>query len=164
MGSRSVRRAGFLVQRGALHLTHHTHTLSLSLSLCERCALAGDQAGQGHAVGCEAGKLCELVDTVLKGGFKRQLAETQKHMTSPWRHWSARPGAVSLLCCAGSAIARAMAFWPGKEARQWGRELCSKPAVQWWLSLNSSTPTQSELAGLSCLSSRRRCRRGAREA
>ena len=34
-----------------------------------------------------------------------QLAETQKHMRSPWRHWSARPGAVSLLCCAGSAIA-----------------------------------------------------------
>ena len=45
-----------------------------------------------------------------KKGCMRQLAETQKHMTSPWRHWSARPGAVSLLCCAGSAIARAMAF------------------------------------------------------
>ena len=34
-----------------------------------------------------------------------QLAETQNHMTSPWRHWSARLGAVFLLCCAGSAIA-----------------------------------------------------------
>ena len=33
----------------------------------ERCALAGDQVGQGNAVGCEAGKLCKLVDTVLKG-------------------------------------------------------------------------------------------------
>ena len=33
----------------------------------------------------------------------------------------------------------------------------SKPGVQWWLGLNSSTPTQSKLAGLSCLSSRRRC-------
>ena len=33
----------------------------------QRCALAGDQVGQGHAVGCEAGKLCKLVDTVLKG-------------------------------------------------------------------------------------------------
>ena len=36
----------------------------------ERCALAGDQVGQGHAVGCEAGKLCELVDTVLKKGVQ----------------------------------------------------------------------------------------------
>ena len=33
----------------------------------QRCALAGDQVGQGHAVDCEAGKLCTLVDTVLKG-------------------------------------------------------------------------------------------------
>ena len=33
----------------------------------ERCALAGDQVGQGHVVGCEAGKLCKLVDAVLKG-------------------------------------------------------------------------------------------------
>ena len=40
-----------------------------------------------------------------------------------------------------------------------GQGALSKPVVQWWLSLNSSTPTQSELAGLSCLSSRRRCRR-----
>ena len=40
-----------------------------------------------------------------------------------------------------------------------GQGALSKPAVQWWLSLCSSTPTQSELAGLSCLSSRRRCRR-----
>ena len=40
-----------------------------------------------------------------------------------------------------------------------GQGALSKPAVQWWLSLNSSTPTQSELAGSSCLSSRRRCRR-----
>jgi hypothetical protein len=44
-----------------------------------------------------------------------------------------------------------------------GQGALSKPVVQWWLSLNSSTPTQSELTGLSCLSSRRRCRR-AREA
>ena len=42
----------------------------------ERCALAGDQVGQGHAVGCEAGKLCKLVDTVLKGGAS---ASWQKH-------------------------------------------------------------------------------------
>ena len=27
---------------------------------------------------------------------------TEKHMTPPWRHWSTRPGAVSLLCCAVS--------------------------------------------------------------
>ena len=33
----------------------------------ERCALAGDQVGQGRAVGCEAGELCKLVDTALKG-------------------------------------------------------------------------------------------------
>ena len=45
-----------------------------------------------------------------------------------------------------------------------GQEALYKPSVQWWLSLNSSTPTQSELTGLSCLSSRRRRRRGAREA
>ena len=36
-------------------------------SALQRCALAGDQVGQGHAVGCEAGKLCKLLDTVLKG-------------------------------------------------------------------------------------------------
>ena len=30
--------------------------------------LAGDQAGQGHAVGREAGKLYKLVDTALKQG------------------------------------------------------------------------------------------------
>ena len=40
-----------------------------------------------------------------------------------------------------------------------GQGTLSKPAVQWWLSLNSSIPTQSELTGLSYLSSRRRCRR-----
>ena len=37
-----------------------------------------------NAVGCEAGKLCKLVDTVLKGvqvPAVAQLAETQKHMT-----------------------------------------------------------------------------------
>ena len=34
----------------------------------QRCALAlaGDQVGQGSAVGCEAGKLCKRADTVLK--------------------------------------------------------------------------------------------------
>ena len=79
--------------------------------LIERCALAGDQVGQGHAVGCEAGKLCELVGTVLKSGSSASWQKHRNiHMTPPWRHWSARPGAVSLLCCAGSAIARAMAF------------------------------------------------------
>ena len=43
-----------------------------------------------------------------------------------------------------------------------GQGALSKPVVQWWLSLNSGTPTQSELTGMSCLSSRRRCRRRAR--
>ena len=43
----------------------------------KRCALAGDQVGQGHAVGCEAGKLCKLVDTVLKRGGAS--ASWQKH-------------------------------------------------------------------------------------
>ena len=39
-----------------------------SHSRSQRCALAGDQVGQGHAVVCEAGKPCKLADTVLKGG------------------------------------------------------------------------------------------------
>ena len=36
-----------------------------------------------------------------------------------------------------------------------GKGALSKPVIEWWLGLNSSTPTQSELAGSSCLSSRR---------
>ena len=40
-----------------------------------------------------------------------------------------------------------------------GQGALSEPSVQWWLSLNSSIATQSELMGMSCLSSRRRCRR-----
>jgi len=35
--------------------------------VAQRSALAGDQVGQGHAVGCEGGKLYKLVGTVLKG-------------------------------------------------------------------------------------------------
>ena len=35
--------------------------------VCQRCALAGDQVGQGHAVSFGAGKLCVLLGTVLKG-------------------------------------------------------------------------------------------------
>ena len=41
-----------------------------------------------------------------------------------------------------------------------GQGALSKPVVQWWLSLNSSTPTQSELTGNELLvvaSRRRRC-------
>ena len=38
-----------------------------TVTIIERCALAGDQVGQGHAVGCEVGKLCKLVDTVKRG-------------------------------------------------------------------------------------------------
>ena len=40
---------------------------SSTVSTLERCALAGGQVGQGHAVGCEAGKLCKIVYTALKG-------------------------------------------------------------------------------------------------
>ena len=92
----------------------------------ERCALAGDQVGQEHAVGYEAGERCKLVDTVLKRGCKRQLAEAQKHMTPPWRHWSARPGAVLFLSCVLLGLP-SPGRWPssrGEEARQWGRKLC----------------------------------------
>ena len=32
-----------------------------------------------------------------------------------------------------------------------GQGALSKPVVQWWLSLNSSTPTQSELTGIELL-------------
>ena len=32
-----------------------------------------------------------------------------------------------------------------------GKGALSKPVVQWWLSLNSSTPTQSELTGIELL-------------
>ena len=47
--------------------------------LSQRCALAGDQVGQGYAVGCDAGKLCKLVDTVLKGVYKRQLCTADRN-------------------------------------------------------------------------------------
>ena len=69
-------------------------------------------------------------------------------MASPWRHWSARPGAVSLLCCcAGSAIAIASqgdGLLAGERRLGNGAAGNSEPCLSlpcsvqwwWWLSLH----------------------------
>ena len=79
-------------------------------------------------VGCEAGKLCKLADTVPKGvqaPAVAQLAETHKHMTSPWRHWSALGQGLFLSCVVmGLPSPGRRPPSRGEGARQRGGELC----------------------------------------
>ena len=91
----------------------------------------------GHAVGCEAGKLCKLVDTVLKGVQAPAGRNTETYdatMTSLVR-WAR--GCFSLVLC-WLCHRQGDGLLAGERRLGMGQGALSKPAVQWWLSLNSS--------------------------